>query len=571
MSLTAPTNVFPDSHSGLGSGVIDAALGLTEENNQSVTWQINGQSLMWHYQIDFYQNDTQSTFLYSTGKLPAETPNNGVYGRGPDGRLWRFRAADITPETLSDAGIVNGYANGYKMLITQWWQDSNGTQQYIQQTNPSFFYTRTTPTVSLSVPATLTSNTNTFNGTYSQAQGDDIAWIQWQLAIKDDEDNPFIDTGHITGTQKLEFSYNDFRYGKSYSINLTIQTELGMIASTGWQTFDVNRTPINISTNVLSVCQIAGTGGVRLQWKPRQSQYINYTRFFRAKVVNGVENPVWERVASLPYNEEEDRLSLIDYGAKSNTTYRYYLWELNSSQIGTFTPVASDLITPLYPDWYLYECEADSAIRNIYHVLNEYRFSVNVENGAFSNNNSPTLMQNFTRYPNYQATASNYLTGSLTGFIGYVDMSTNTYTNDTPALADALDALSASKNPKFLKSRKGELWRVEVGGAITRSLGDGYYQQPYKMTIPWVQVGSAEGLSLVSTFEDESFPGDQVFYTSITVDPVTGALLWTTPNGYTGGSILSLNGFNLQQTDDGSFVPAKMDVVDDHLFAEIND
>ena len=577
MPLSAPTNVYPDSHSGLGFGVVDVDLGLTTAANQAVSWQINGQSPMNYYQIQIYQNDALSTLCYSSGKVQVNIDGVHVaYGRDPYGEVNRFVANDISAAALSGATtpVVNGYANGYKMVITQWWGTNS---ERIRQTNPSFFYTRTTPTLTISnLQNPLTQNYYTFNGAYTQAEGDAIAWIRWEIALQGQEDTPFYDSGHVTGTQKMQVSFNRFRDGYQYAIRLTVQTELGMVVTTGWQNFDVSYTT-TASTNTLSVCQITGTSQIRLQWGNRQLSTTKWFRIYRTKVIDGEESPLLEYVAPITYKSGKTQYAIYDCTAKSGVTYRYYMWELrdagNGAGIFSVGPTISQEITPQFQDWYLLECERSTSTYDIYHVTAEYRFSVNVENGAFSNNNAPALFQNFTRYPNHQATSSNYLSGSLSGFIGYVDMNNNEYVNDTASLAEALDALSTSRKPKFIKSRKGELWKVELSGAVTKSLGDKYPQQPYKATIPWVQTGSATDVSLIITTEDDLFPGDQVYYTKVDVDPVTGILSWTTPNGYVGGSTLSLvNGGesqkeDLRQTYDGSFEKDTLQVVDDYLFA----
>jgi hypothetical protein len=55
-------------------------------------------------------------------------------------------------------------------------------------------------------------------------------------------------------------------------------------------------------------------------------------------------------------------------------------------------------------------------------------------------------------------------------------------------LADEIYALSVSTNPKFLKDRKGNLWRVETGNAVTMKNTDKAGVQPYLAAIPWVEV-----------------------------------------------------------------------------------
>jgi hypothetical protein len=134
--LNQPINVIPSVLSGVGEGVVDATLPLV------VSWQVSGDTPMLAYKIVIQQNDTDSTEMYDTGKVVLANP---FYGNDSRGNMQMFSADEITAAQLSTAGIVNGYENGYKIIITQWWGSTN--DESITQTSPSVFITRETPTL----------------------------------------------------------------------------------------------------------------------------------------------------------------------------------------------------------------------------------------------------------------------------------------------------------------------------------------------------------------------------------------------------------------------------------------
>jgi hypothetical protein len=70
--------------------------------------------------------------------------------------------------------------------------------------------------------------------------------------------------------------------------------------------------------------------------------------------------------------------------------------------------------------------------------------------------------------------------------------------NDSISLRDAIFALSTSNHDLFLKNRKGDLLKVEIGGAITMQTGDNSVKQEQTAQIPWVEVDSADGAYLTS-------------------------------------------------------------------------
>lgn len=109
--LFQPSNISPSTFSGIGASVVDVLQGLT------VSWQVNGDTPMLAYQITILQNDSTSTSMYSTGKITLSTPFQTHDKNGAP----QFFSTQISAATLSSYGIVNGYANGYKTVIKQWW------------------------------------------------------------------------------------------------------------------------------------------------------------------------------------------------------------------------------------------------------------------------------------------------------------------------------------------------------------------------------------------------------------------------------------------------------------------
>lgn len=701
MALYQPTNIFPSSFAGVGGGVVDVTQPLT------VSWQVNGSSAMTAYQIKIYENTTASKLVYNSDRVNLQHP---FYGMTSTGDVNYFQVT-IPANWLTN--LSNGFSSGYKMLITQWWNGGS-----IQQLSPSFFLTRTNPAVTVSVPATVTSRSVTFTGSYTQAQGDTLDWFRWELALQDDPESPIEDSGYIYGTEDIQVTYDGLFTNTAYSVRLTIQTENGVQATTGWQNFtaqyDVsdmkgyvdacvsplegviiqwprisyingkpsgphqltggqlrlpagssitwderNGEPMNIPTpwslawsgivpltGTSPVWRITGDGHtlslsiephlislildgavlasveiphllvdytIRMVLTPRELHMyypvqegglypssvlfpsatlypmggdVSWERFTYPLtwvqpdiesitlygeqrcdyiMVSGGEvsgallgdlltnfefEPSWtldtwflatfngtginggnitpsgdsitgaavyrlkkgDRRLQLVANVGIGSSTLVDEGFRNQSTYTYYVFVLGTNTYVS-APLISNPVTPMFWNWTVLDCSVDS--NGTYHLEEAHLFRNSVSTDSISNNNAPSMLQNFTPYPLRQPSSYNFKSSTLTGYIGRVDMKLNQYI-DTVDMAEALYNLSVSNNPKFLRDRKGNLWRIQTNAAVSMQTGDTMVPQPYFGSFPWAEVGAADGISIICQ------PGDGAWDSTTGQEPDSG-------------------------------------------------
>ena len=518
--LFQPSNISPSTFSGIGASVVDVSQGLT------VSWQVNGDTPMVAYQITILQNDSASTSMYSTGKITLSTPFQTHDKNGAP----QFFATQISAATLSSAGIVNGYANGYKTVIKQWWGSTDADS--VEQSSASVFFTKATPTLSID---TINANgiSTTITATYSQAQGDSVSTVEWIFAVAGSESNPIEQTGAIT-TQILSFDATGLMSGMTYSIRCNAVTSGGFSVS-DYKTFSVSYSVTSEDINFI-IGKINGSNGVYVSWEPMSGNGITTYDVYRKE--DGV--PYLKRVASVSSTTTE----VIDYSVASQQTASYVVMGTNGT-----TPISmaeSQSITPKYWDYSILLCYIGQD--GGYHVSSEYRFGLGVESGAVSNNNEPTLQTNFTRYPNRQPISTLYKTGSLKGYIGEAN-NLNQYSNDTVSLQDAIFEISTSNMTKFLKTRKGEVLMIDTSSSINMQITDASPLQPATATINWVEVGSANNLPILSTSADTFWPmtGDRAVYTvSFNINKNTGELIVTASDNLNAEAQFSVNTANGQ-------------------------
>lgn len=232
MSIFQPSNIIPSSFSGLGNGVVDV------NDAIAISWQVNGTSPLTGYSVAFYENDADSTFIDSIG-ANLTTP---FYGVDRFGNPVIFQVYGQTPSenvpTWSEFYLVNG--KSYKMVITQRWGANN--ENSVVQISPSVFLTRSKPTVEFDdFPSSVSSVSQDFSATYTQAEGDGINWSRWQLrrVASNGTYETIEDTGEIA-TSNLTYSYDGLVSGYSYQLSLTVETQSGMQATTGFMAFSVS-------------------------------------------------------------------------------------------------------------------------------------------------------------------------------------------------------------------------------------------------------------------------------------------------------------------------------------------
>lgn len=566
--LFQPSNITPDEING--SGCFDATQGM------SVSWQVNGDSAMTAYQIALFSNDAASTQLFSTGRVALSTPFWGVNYKGQT----QFFTAQITAETLSIAGITNG--NEYKLLITQWWSAADS----ITQTTASLFLTRSTPSVSINaIPSPLAAREYSFTGLYTQAEGDALKWVRWQIAVSGNEENPFYDSGEIGGTGELQADYDGFFNGTEYAVNLSVETENGIQANSGWVTFSVSY-EVTEPQGSVTVCQLQDSTAVFVQWT--QQEAAQGYDIYRQEVGQSV----LVKLASV----DETTGQLRDYGAQSGKSYVYYVYP--SGVLAYLTePMVSEEIAVSFWFWSIIEASENADGSFSIEQMHLFRYgSGGVQEGTFSNNNSPQIQKNFTQYPTRQSETANYLSGSVSGYIGTLTNDGGRHYADSLEQAAEFRALSTTENALFLLDPKGHFLRIATSGEITMTINHRSPVRPATVTVPWVEIDSTYGVSLTVAPGGAFYPIDNIIFTTVYVDPESGILYWVHDEDYSNGSTLELNTQNaypaaqsavvglavvgqsvvgsrwdnsvyLVQIADGSFTPASMRIDGNELIA----
>ena len=531
--LNQPSNISPDEING--SGTVDLTQGVT------ISWQVSGGSPLYAYRIVFYQNNAASTQVMATAKTTLVTPFWGVNYKGET----QFFSVTIPAASFANAGMTNG--NEYKYLITQWY--GSGSSDYIAQTTASLIECRDAPTLSInSIPSPLESRSYSITASYSQAQGDAVQYVRWQIATQDNQSEPFLDTGRIRGTGELRVDYDGFFTGTTYSVRCTVETAMGVTVSTDWVDFAVSYT-VGEPEGQVQACQLLDDSAVFVHWD-QMAVAEGYSVYRRDS-----QESVLRKIADVDATTGQ----LRDYSIRSGHSYTYYIFPIGTLVYLTEPMVSAEVSVQLWM-WSILEASVDA--NGVYHLVRDYLFRMGeggVNEGQFSNNNVPQLLKNFTRYPTRQPETSNYLSGNVSGYIGSIDWSQGGYV-DTVRQSERIFNLSTTTNALFLLDPKGHFLRIHTSDAISLTIRNRTRTMPQTMTVGWAEVGSTDGVSLIAAQGGQYYPTDTVAATTLRIDPQSGSLLWTRPASYQNGSLLALDQETgtLTQDANGSFTPAEM-------------
>lgn len=248
MALYQPSNITPSVFAGINESTV--AVG----DNINITWQVNGTSALTQYTITIMNNDEDSTFVHTTGALTQGCP---FYGTDSQGNTVFFTYSPGV--TWSSWGLTDG--NEYKISISQTYM-AGSVPVSVTQYSPQVFRTRTAPSLTISSFTTpVSSISQTFSASYSQAQGDSLDSVQWTLY--NNTTGQTVDSTGVIVTGVLEYTYNGFFPDNNYTLTCQIQTSSGVTAQTS-STFAVDYDEPGASGGVGVSCE--SDGSVLVQW-----------------------------------------------------------------------------------------------------------------------------------------------------------------------------------------------------------------------------------------------------------------------------------------------------------------
>lgn len=232
--------IYSDAKTSLGKPLYNGDT-LSIPVDTSIEHLKNGSDYKW--KVRLYQTDVDMLITY--GFVQKSYSSSQVYLQRniniKDGMVLVINNESIT---IVSYDILTGEA---ELADSFSFTPSEGTQYQIYsdfiETVPDYvFYARETPIISiLDVPESLTLKYYTFQGSYVQSDNVPIIYHQFNLYVKnDDGSTTLLDTSGRVYSANLSYTYDGFRSGSTYYIEMITENDMGIISKTELYSFTVS-------------------------------------------------------------------------------------------------------------------------------------------------------------------------------------------------------------------------------------------------------------------------------------------------------------------------------------------
>lgn len=124
---------------------------------------------------------------------------------------------------------------------------------------------------------------------------------------------------------------------------------------------------------------------------------------------------------------------------------------------------------------------------NRYYIGDTWRFTTDIQNTTVTQNINRYLHVGYGQYPTTSSTDINYMSGTLSGMIGYMNCTTKEYVDDITLVRQWREFITRP-SMFMLKSQKGDVWFVNITDNPTTEYQEDYHKIPTTFSFNWVEV-----------------------------------------------------------------------------------
>lgn len=142
-----------------------------------------------------------------------------------------------------------------------------------------------------------------------------------------------------------------------------------------------------------------------------------------------------------------------------------------------------------------------------------WKFAGEIQDTTVTNNLDRMTHVGYGQYVSSTSTNVNYMSGTLSAMIGYVNCMTKEYIDDI-TLVRAWRKFITQNKPFLLKSQKGDVWVVNITDNPTTTYQENYHKIPTTISFTWAESYNIDGIEIFN----ESISEDDIEVVSKTTE-----------------------------------------------------
>ena len=196
----------------------------------------------------------------------------------------------------------------------------------------------------------------------------------------------------------------------------------------------------------------------------------------------------------------------VDVTVPTKGKFKYYAVPRTKTDMGVATKAVGTVeitldmkgysITELIPMEQPFEGSNFKNKKPVYKIGNQWKFVGEVKDTTVTQNTDKTLHVGYATYPTLTSTKTNYMTGSLSAMIGYVNCVGKKYVDDID-LIRAWRSFITKQSIYMLKSQKGDVWIVNITDAPSTTYEESTPTINTTFTFNWAECYNVNDLSIV--------------------------------------------------------------------------
>lgn len=416
-----------------------------------------------------------------------------------------FIAAGMIVRINNESRFIESYnvETGEMVLDSAFSFDISEGMKYVIKSNylisaQYFFRCRSTPVITPSLTLYNNFYNNDFiaNAEYSQAENSMINYYRFYLYYSNmgahHVSEKLIATTDKIYSQKINYIFPDIiqteyltAINPIYRLVCEVVTQDGMAATGEYiMKMPLTNAKLNVSNLSTAIDKEKNTFKMTFYYAisettTEESVLDKHIRIIRKNADTG-EN----LYISTSSHSNSIKVNVIDYAFPTHGNYVYKITGL----LGNGAVCDGAVEVPVSPNLTGYTITNISQGGNGKYVAGDiWRFSADIKNTTVTQNIDRYLHIGYGQYPITSSTDVNYLSGTLTGMLGYLNCASKEYTDDITLVKEWRKFIS-QPTMFMLKSQKGDVWFVNIVDNPTTEYQEDHHKFPTTFSFNWVEV-----------------------------------------------------------------------------------